>query len=68
MHYISQVQLLVENNKNLDFKEALELAADVQPIKVNPQVIDEVSPFILYIFCYRHSHLFFGLRADDHRF
>jgi len=54
----------VENNKNLDFKEALELAADVQPIKVNPQVIDEVSPFILYIFqfpvasCYRHSHLF----------
>jgi len=61
------VQLLVENNKNLDFKEALELAADVQPIKVNPQVIDEVSPFILYIFqfpvasCYHHSHLFWDL-------
>ncbi|KEH17856.1 glycyl-tRNA synthetase alpha chain/beta chain [Medicago truncatula] len=40
------VQLLVENNKNLDFKEALELAADVQPIKVNPQVIDEVLQFV----------------------
>jgi glycyl-tRNA synthetase len=40
------VQLLVEKNKNLDFKEALELAADVQPIKINPQVIDEVSQSI----------------------
>ncbi|XP_004515344.1 glycine--tRNA ligase, chloroplastic/mitochondrial 2 isoform X1 [Cicer arietinum] len=40
------VQLLVEKNKNLDFKEALELAADVQPIKVNPQVIDEVRQFV----------------------
>ncbi|PNY11648.1 glycine-tRNA ligase 2 chloroplastic/mitochondrial-like, partial [Trifolium pratense] len=40
------VQLLVEKNKNLDFKEALELAAGVQPIKVNPQVIDEVRQFV----------------------
>lgn len=40
------MQLLVEKNKNLDFKEALELAADVQPIKVNPQVIDDVSSFL----------------------
>ncbi|WJX59172.1 Glycine--tRNA ligase, chloroplastic/mitochondrial 2 [Trifolium repens] len=40
------VQLLVEKNKNLDFKEALELAADVQPIKVNPQVKDEVRQFV----------------------
>ncbi|WJX91608.1 Glycine--tRNA ligase, chloroplastic/mitochondrial 2 [Trifolium repens] len=40
------VQLLVEKNKNLDFKEALELAADVQPIKVNPQIIDEVRQFV----------------------
>ncbi|GAU20209.1 hypothetical protein TSUD_352730, partial [Trifolium subterraneum] len=40
------VQLLVEKDKNLDFKEALELAADVQPIKVNPQVIDEVRQFV----------------------
>ncbi|KAI5423308.1 glycine--tRNA ligase, chloroplastic/mitochondrial 2 isoform X1 [Lathyrus oleraceus] len=40
------VQLLVEKNKNLDFKEALELAADVQPIKVNPQVIDDVRQFV----------------------
>lgn len=42
MHFILQVQLLVEKNKNLDFKVALELAADVQPIKVDPRVIDEV--------------------------
>lgn len=42
LHYILQVQLLVEKNKNLDFKKALELAADVQPIKVSPHVIDDV--------------------------
>lgn len=42
MHYILQVQLLVEKNKNLDFKKALELAADVQSIKVDPHVIDDV--------------------------
>jgi len=42
MHFILQVQLLVEKNKNLDFKKALELAAEVQPIKVDPHVIDDV--------------------------
>lgn len=40
--YILQVQLLVEKNKNLNFREALKLAADVQPIKVDPHVIDDV--------------------------
>ncbi|XP_027907837.1 glycine--tRNA ligase, chloroplastic/mitochondrial 2 isoform X3 [Vigna unguiculata] len=40
------VQLLVEKNKNLDFKKALELAAEVQPIKVDPHVIDDVLQFV----------------------
>ncbi|KAG5043074.1 hypothetical protein JHK87_006989 [Glycine soja] len=40
------VQLLVEKNKNLDFKKALELAADVQSIKVDPHVIDDVHQFV----------------------
>ena len=42
MHYILHVQLLVEKNKNLDFKKALELAADAQSIKVDPHVTDDV--------------------------
>lgn len=41
-YYSIQVQLLVEKNKNLHFKLALELAANVQPIKVDPCVIDDV--------------------------
>ncbi|KAK7277161.1 hypothetical protein RIF29_18312 [Crotalaria pallida] len=40
------VQLLVEKNKNLDFKKALELTADVQPIKVSSHVIDDVHQFV----------------------
>ncbi|KAL9303592.1 hypothetical protein ACSQ67_020855 [Phaseolus vulgaris] len=40
------VQLLVEKNKNLDFKKALELAAEVQSIKVDPHVIDDVLQFV----------------------
>ncbi|KAI4295473.1 hypothetical protein L6164_035518 [Bauhinia variegata] len=40
------VQLLVEKNKNLDFKGALKLAADVQPIKVDPDIIDDVHQFV----------------------
>ncbi|XP_020224578.1 glycine--tRNA ligase, chloroplastic/mitochondrial 2 isoform X2 [Cajanus cajan] len=40
------VQLLVEKNKNLNFRKALELAADVQPIKVDPHVIDDVHQFV----------------------
>ncbi|KAG5043083.1 hypothetical protein JHK87_006998 [Glycine soja] len=43
MHYILHVQLLVEKNKNLDFKKALELAADAQSIKVDPHVTDDVD-------------------------
>ncbi|KAL2319880.1 hypothetical protein Fmac_028849 [Flemingia macrophylla] len=41
------VQLLVEKNKNLDFRKALELAADAQPIKVDPHVIDDVHQFVI---------------------
>lgn len=53
MHFILQVQLLVEKNKNLDFKKALELAAEVQSIKVDPHVIDDVrlKYFINFNFC-----------------
>ncbi|XP_061374276.1 glycine--tRNA ligase, chloroplastic/mitochondrial 2 isoform X2 [Gastrolobium bilobum] len=40
------VQLLLEKDKNLDFKEALELAADVQPIEVDSHVIDDVHQFV----------------------
>ncbi|KAI9094510.1 hypothetical protein K1719_026630 [Acacia pycnantha] len=40
------VQLLVEKNKNLDFKVVLELAANGQPIKVDPSVIDDVHQFV----------------------
>lgn len=37
------MQLLVENKRNLDLRHALELAAAVQPIKVDASMIDEVS-------------------------
>lgn len=62
------MQLLVEKNKNLDFKEALELAADVQPIKVNPQVIDDVSSFLLYKLQFAVAfvsviYLYFGIES-----
>lgn len=40
------VQLLVENDKNLDLRCALELAAEVQPIKVDGGVIDDVHQFV----------------------
>ncbi|XP_054784109.1 glycine--tRNA ligase, chloroplastic/mitochondrial 2 isoform X2 [Prosopis cineraria] len=40
------VQLLVEKNKNLHFQLALELAAKVQPVKVDPCVIDDVHQFV----------------------
>ncbi|XP_027106595.2 glycine--tRNA ligase, chloroplastic/mitochondrial 2 isoform X2 [Coffea arabica] len=40
------VQLLVENNKNLDLSHSLELAAAVQPIKVDSSTIDEVHHFV----------------------
>ncbi|OMO66585.1 glycine--tRNA ligase 2, chloroplastic/mitochondrial-like protein [Corchorus capsularis] len=38
-----QVQILVEKNTNMDLKHALELAADVQPIKVDATTIEDVN-------------------------
>lgn len=40
------VQLLVENNRNLDLRQSLKLAADVQPIKVDSSTIDDVHQFV----------------------
>lgn len=40
------VQLLVENEKNLNLRGALELAAEVQPIKVDSSIIDDVHQFV----------------------
>ncbi|XP_038874263.1 glycine--tRNA ligase, chloroplastic/mitochondrial 2 isoform X2 [Benincasa hispida] len=40
------VQILVEKDKNLDLGRALRLAADIQPIKVDTNVIDNVILFV----------------------
>ncbi|KAK6162658.1 hypothetical protein DH2020_002499 [Rehmannia glutinosa] len=40
------VQLLVETNRNLELRHALELAAAVQPIKVESQTIDDAHQFV----------------------
>nr|GMC84874.1 glycine--tRNA ligase, chloroplastic/mitochondrial 2 isoform X1 [Ipomoea batatas] len=40
------VQLLVETNKNVDLRRALQLAAAVQPIKVDTRTIDDVHQFV----------------------
>ncbi|KAL6495344.1 hypothetical protein OROGR_029907 [Orobanche gracilis] len=40
------VQLLVETNRNLELRHALELAAAVQPIKVEPQTIYDAHKFV----------------------
>ncbi|KAJ6807557.1 glycine--tRNA ligase, chloroplastic/mitochondrial 2 [Iris pallida] len=40
------VQILVDNNKNLDLNNALRLAVDVQPIKVDKNVINDILQFI----------------------
>lgn len=40
------VQILVENNRNFDLKNALELAGGVQPIKIDGSVIDDVYQFV----------------------
>lgn len=37
-----QVQLLVESNRNIDLRQALELAAAVQPIEVDVRTINDV--------------------------
>ncbi|XP_068650080.1 glycine--tRNA ligase, chloroplastic/mitochondrial 2 [Aristolochia californica] len=40
------VQVLVENNKNLDLRSSLRLLAEVQPITINDNVIDDVQQFV----------------------
>ncbi|KAE8673537.1 Glycine--tRNA ligase 2 [Hibiscus syriacus] len=40
------VQILVEKDKNMDLKHALELAADIQPIKVDETTIEDVYQFV----------------------
>ncbi|PIM99029.1 Glycine--tRNA ligase [Handroanthus impetiginosus] len=40
------VQLLVETNRNLELRHALELAAAVQPIKVEAQTMDDAHQFV----------------------
>lgn len=39
----AQVQALVENDKNLDLRKALRIAADVQPIDVPDSILEEVG-------------------------
>ncbi|XP_011089243.1 glycine--tRNA ligase, chloroplastic/mitochondrial 2 isoform X1 [Sesamum indicum] len=40
------VQLLVDTKRNLELRHALELAAAVQPVKVEAQIIDDVHQFV----------------------
>ncbi|XP_021806698.1 glycine--tRNA ligase, chloroplastic/mitochondrial 2 isoform X1 [Prunus avium] len=40
------VQVLVEQDKHLDLRQALELAADVQPLKVDPSTVNEAHQFV----------------------
>ncbi|KAK8615069.1 hypothetical protein V6N13_068855 [Hibiscus sabdariffa] len=40
------VQILVEKDKNMDLKHALQLAADVQPIKVDANTIEDAYQFV----------------------
>ncbi|XP_029123339.1 glycine--tRNA ligase, chloroplastic/mitochondrial 2 isoform X2 [Elaeis guineensis] len=40
------VQILVENKKNLDLRSALSLVADVQPIKIDTNIISHVLQFV----------------------
>ncbi|KAJ3672549.1 hypothetical protein LUZ60_007270 [Juncus effusus] len=40
------VQILVENNKRLDLKNALKLVAEAQPIEINDDVIADVLQFV----------------------
>jgi glycyl-tRNA synthetase len=37
-----QVQILVEKDKNVNFKRVLELAASVQPTKVEANTVEDV--------------------------
>ncbi|KAH0980588.1 hypothetical protein GBA52_007765 [Prunus armeniaca] len=40
------VQVLVEQDKHLDLRQALELAADVQPLKVDPSTVNDAHQFV----------------------
>ncbi|XP_008232526.1 PREDICTED: glycine--tRNA ligase, chloroplastic/mitochondrial 2 [Prunus mume] len=40
------VQVLVEQDKHLDLRQALELAADVQPLKVYPSTVNDAHQFV----------------------
>ncbi|CAH9136448.1 unnamed protein product [Cuscuta epithymum] len=40
------VQLLVENDRNMDLRQALQLAAAVQPLKVEARTVDDVHQFV----------------------
>lgn len=40
--------MLVEQNRNLDLRHALELAAAVQPLKIDAGSIDDVISSLLY--------------------
>lgn len=62
-----QVQVLVENDKNLDLRNALKLAAEVQPIRVDTDVINEVvfSFSISFFYKKRKSLLLVGV-SDSH--
>lgn len=40
--------MLVEKNRNLDLRHALELAAAVQPLKIDAGSIDDVISSLLY--------------------
>jgi glycyl-tRNA synthetase beta subunit len=41
-----QVQILVEKDKNVNFKRVLELAASVQPTKVEANTVEDVYQFV----------------------
>lgn len=41
--------MLVENNRNLDLRHALELAAAVQPLKIDAGSIDDVNSSLWYL-------------------
>ncbi|XP_024026458.1 glycine--tRNA ligase, chloroplastic/mitochondrial 2 isoform X1 [Morus notabilis] len=41
------VQVLVEKNKDLDLKQALQLTADIQPLKVDGSTVDNVHQFVV---------------------
>ena len=52
---------MVENEKNLNLRSALELAAEVQPIKVDSIIIDDVRMVLhLYMLILEQLLLLFG--------